>query len=426
VHTSGSGGTRVATWGPVAVAFAFIGALTLVPLPHGNALDDIPFWCLGCGDYALADAVANVVLFVPLGWALSRTGLRWSLGLAVVVITTVGIEGLQYRFLPGRVASIADILANTVGGGVGLMLPRLPRRLIETSERTLRASIVYAVLVVACLGVGEATQAILPPRTLLWTRGEADGVQYVPFSGTLRELRVDGAPITLDRWVAEPSRESTDVVVELTSGRPDTGLAHVVIAWMPNGQGWLWLEQRDRDLHLHLASLSDRAKLRGHSVWLRGVMPVAAAEPVTIRVAVRTFSYRVAVVTNAGPATREACITPGDGWRLLAPGTQEWGLVGLLLTGVWMAGLFAPLGYLASLASLASRAAAAAAAVGGAVVLVLVPIVSGCASLALPGWCGAAAGFLIGWFGARATPTGRASRPSPEAVRPQPSSERSG
>ncbi len=388
----------IAPWVLVALALALVGAATLVPIPHGTGGDYIPFWCLGCGDYALADAAANVGLFVPLGWALARTSVRSSSGLAVVLTSTIGVEWLQHAVIAGRVASVADILANTLGGVVGMVLPRLHRWVVETHRRAVRASIVYGVLLIACLGAGAGTQAVLSPGTLYWTRGEADGAPYVPFTGSLREVRVDGAPIALDQWLEVAPRRGRDITVELTSGRPDTGLAHLVIAWMPTGQGWMWLEQRDRDLHVHFASGSDRARLRGHSVWLRHAMPATAGVPVRIQLAVQPWWYRIALSTSAGNVVREARVGPGDGWHLLMPGQREWGPWASFLTGGWMAALLGPLGYLASQRS---RAAVAVAAAGAAGTLLLLPVLTGCAWLSVAGWCGAAAGFLIGLLSRR-------------------------
>ena len=393
MNPSSSARTGIVTWAPVALALAMIAGATLVPMASGVPGDGIPFWCLGCGDYALADAVANVALFVPLGWALARTGVPCSSGLAVVLTTTIGVEWLQYAVIPGRVASVADILANTLGGVIGLVLPHLHRWVVETRRRAVCASIVYGVLLSACLEAGEATQAVLSPGTLDWTRGAADGSHYVPFTGLLREVRVDGVLITFDQWLDVPPAKGADIVVALTSGRPDTGLAHVVIAWMPNGRGWLWLEQRDRDLHLHLASGSDRARLRGHSLWLRHVMPAMAGDPVTVRLVVRRFGYRLVLVTNAGAVVREARITPGDGWRLFAPGEREWSQWAGVLTAGWMAVLLAPLGYLASVRS---GRAVAVATVGASMSLVLMSLGSGGTWLGLAGWCGAVIGLLIG------------------------------
>jgi len=125
-------------------------------------------------------------------------------------------------------------------------------------------------------------------------------------------------------------------------------------------------------------------------------MPATVGDPVTVRLVVRRFGYRLVLVTNAGAVVREARLTPGDGWRLFAPGEREWSLWAGALTAGWMAVLLAPLGYLASVRS---RGAVAVVAVGASISLVLLSLWSGRTWLGLPGWCGAVIGFLVGLQG---------------------------
>ena len=396
VHTASSARKGVATWGLVAVALGLIAVATLVPTPHRAGGDATPFWCLGCGDYALADALVNVVLFVPLGWAIARTRIRVVTSLAVVLGTTVGIEWLQHGFIPGRVASMSDILTNTVGGAAGMTLPSLRCWIAASGERAVRASMLYAVLLVAALSAGAATQAVPRAGMLRWTEGSGDRSRYAPFTGSLRALRVGGMPVTMRQWRRVEAGEAVEVAVDLLSGRPDTGLAQVAIAWLPTGSGWMWLEQRGRDLHLHLASAGDHSRLRGHSEWLNGILPAMPGEPVTIRLVVRQFSYRLVVATKTSEVVRAATVSPGDGWRLFSPFERAGQRGAPFLTAAWLAVLVAPLGYLTSLRS---PATAVVAAVGAGASLLLLPIVSGCAWLPLSGWCGAASGFLGGSHG---------------------------
>jgi hypothetical protein len=368
-----------------------VAIATLVPSSRGTGGGGTRFWCLACGDYALADAAANVALFLPLGWALGCARVRPLIGLAALVTTTVTIELLQYTVVPGRDASLSDILTNSVGGTIGIVLPRLHRYLAASKGRALRAAILYGVLLVAGLGVGEGAQAVLLPRRVRWAEGSTQG--YVPFTGSLKALQVDGAPVLTRKWLNIPPRDTVEITLDLLSARPDTGLAQLIVGWMPSGDGWIWFEQQERDLRVHIASASDRSRLRGHSTWLSAIMPAIAGEPVTLRLVVRPFAYRIAVETKAGNLVRHEEVTPGQGWRLFTPfehGGEPWAS---LLTGGWMAVLLGPLAYLTSVRS---RATAVVAAVGAGVSLVLLPIVSGCAWLPLPGWCGAMSGFLVG------------------------------
>jgi len=389
VQTSSVARNGVAAWGPVGVALALIAVATLVPTRPSTGT---PFWCLACGDYALADVVANVALFVPLGWALARTPVRLPGGLACVLTTTIGVELLQYTIVPGRDAALSDILTNTLGGVAGMALPSLQVTIAESGRRAVWGATLYGVLLLAGLGVGEATQAVPLPRTLRWTEGTGRP-DYVPFAGSLKAVAINGTPVGLHQWLNVPPREVVDVKVCLLSGRPNTGLAQVLVAWTPRARGWMWLELQDRDLRVHLASASDHARLRGHSTWLRAVMPATAGESVEVRVVVRRFAYRIAVGTKGGDVVRDQTISPGDGWRLFTPFEREREPWAGLLTAGWMAVLLAPLGYLASARSGAGAVVAGAFAGVG---LVALPIVLGGAWLPLSAWCGAASGFVGG------------------------------
>jgi hypothetical protein len=394
----------VVTWGLVVVAFGLVALATLVPGSPSASGGGTPFWCLTCGDFALADAVANVALFVPLGWALGRARVRPIVGLAALVATTITVEWLQYTVVPGRDASLSDILTNSVGGAIGMALPGLHRKIAQSSGRVLRAATLYGVLLVAGLVAGEGAQGVPLPRRLRWTEGSTQG--YVPFTGSLKTLQVDGAPVLIREWLNIPPRDSVAITLDLLSARPDTGLAQLIVGWMPGGDGWLWFEQRERDLRVHVASLSDRLRLRGHSTWLGAAMPAIEGEPVTIRVVVRRFDYAISAETRAGRVVRHEDVDPGHGWRLFTPFEHRGEPWASLFTGAWMAVLLAPLAYLASVRS---RATAPVAALGAGVSLLLLPIVSGCAWLPLPGWCGAMSGFLVGV--ARSSSSISAARP---------------
>jgi VanZ family protein len=84
--------------------------------------------------YSMIEEAANVALFVPLGMlGILALGLRrwWR-----VVLTGTALSGsvelVQSAFLPGRVASVTDVVANGAGALVGVALCALlaarPRR----------------------------------------------------------------------------------------------------------------------------------------------------------------------------------------------------------------------------------------------------------------------------------------------------------
>jgi VanZ family protein len=129
---------RVATWGLLAYA-GLLAAVALWPQPVDRPLsgllrrvlrglhrDGVPAWV----DYGFVESASNVLLFVPLGalvaWIAGRR--FWWAGVAAGLLTSCAIELAQFLFLPGRYATPADVLANTLGAVAGSLLTLLTRR----------------------------------------------------------------------------------------------------------------------------------------------------------------------------------------------------------------------------------------------------------------------------------------------------------
>lgn len=131
---------RTAVAAVVALSAAWIFANTVFPIfldpaprdrPWSPALALIPFH-----DYEVADALTNVVVFVPLGILiplLMRRPSFWKVLLSAAVVSLT-IELLQLAgqrlFSGGHVADVNDFIWNTVGGVVGyavvVVLLRVP------------------------------------------------------------------------------------------------------------------------------------------------------------------------------------------------------------------------------------------------------------------------------------------------------------
>ncbi len=78
----------------------------------------------------MLEAIANIVLFVPFGAALSMRGysIIKTAGYGLVVATAV--EGAQWLLIPGRTTSLDDLMLNALGAVVGhaLLSRLLPTR----------------------------------------------------------------------------------------------------------------------------------------------------------------------------------------------------------------------------------------------------------------------------------------------------------
>ena len=98
-----------------------------VDRPIEAPLSRIIQWCgqhgLGFITYARVEFGANIALFVPLGMliALLFGPRRWWRAPVICFVATVIIELGQRVLLPQRVASIGDVIANTVGGIFGTL-----------------------------------------------------------------------------------------------------------------------------------------------------------------------------------------------------------------------------------------------------------------------------------------------------------------
>ena len=129
-------GTRI-RWGLLALAYAGLiiyGSLYPFTGWTRHAGELFAFLAGGFGRRLhAADALVNVAAYVPLGLLLAHALLRrYSLPVSVALAALAGValsfamESLQ-QFLPSRVASAADLLANGVGGLVGATLASVVR-----------------------------------------------------------------------------------------------------------------------------------------------------------------------------------------------------------------------------------------------------------------------------------------------------------
>jgi hypothetical protein len=83
----------------------------------------------GWAGIAWRPVVDNITLFVPFGATIAALWCRRSAGtlLIVAALLSLGVETFQWAFPTGRIANSADLIANTVGAGLGILLARAVR-----------------------------------------------------------------------------------------------------------------------------------------------------------------------------------------------------------------------------------------------------------------------------------------------------------
>lgn len=109
-----------------------LGVIALSPVSPIRGVDlsqELDASGFGWVTYTQLESFANVVLFVPFGLliALLVPTRWWWLVVVGLVAVAAAIELGQALFLPGRVASADDVLANSTGGVVGVVLAAIIR-----------------------------------------------------------------------------------------------------------------------------------------------------------------------------------------------------------------------------------------------------------------------------------------------------------
>lgn len=394
-----------------------IGALTLFPAPIGAGL---PAFCIICGQFGGVDFLLNVALFAPLGLGARLMSGRLRVAVLVGLAATLVVESLQWRVIAGRDASLGDLLANTLGAGLGgYMAIGLPALWRLTGQRAVPWTIGFGTLAAALLVFSGFVVAPAPTaerQFVLWS-GLRPG--FDPLPATLQRAvvngrRTAGGDLLPSRFFFRGAELNTTVEVNLTGpGGITRRKAHILSAAFRAEEALLLAQWRD--------AVVFRTNTNGGLLRLRPVMAKLdnALGPTTGRdlvVTVTAHSSRkgVHLQSDRGDAHDWALLprTAGLAWTSLLPwdlavDTRWWPANALYLSV-----LLVPVGFLAARAAQVrgrySWLPGGLALLLTAGALLVTPLLTGIAASGWGEWFGAAAGagvgFLIGRNTARPIP----------------------
>ena len=292
------------------------------------------------GGYLASDVVLNILLFVPLGMGLALAGARPLRAACVGFLVSVAIELAQLSWIPGRYASIHDLLTNGSGTAVGaLIVAYWAGR--ERWWRSLSPWIAGAIAL-AWTGGSFLLRASLP-GTRWYGQLAHDFSGTVPFDGRVLSISLQGTPLD-DHALAETlalrdrARRADTLRLEtaVEAGSPSSGRAQIVaiVAGQPGEIASIWQEGHAIVARQRLA-LSD-AGLRTPWIRLDSALPTRSGEVVSISLEVTRRAFRLSA---RGPSsTRESTLdlTPDVFWSAFLPGEYQGGrlppLVPALLT----------------------------------------------------------------------------------------------
>ncbi|HET6836990.1 MAG TPA: VanZ family protein [Gemmatimonadales bacterium] len=297
------------------------------------------------------DVLLNVLLFVPLGVGLRISGLRTWLVCACGLAVSLLVETLQLTLIPGRDASLSDLVTNTLGSWAGAIAGQHLTRLLFPSEGQATSLALGGAL--AWLAVQAGTAILLRPwapdeiRGGAWARAAPD---RIPFDGMVTAVALSGwsipnGPMPVSKLAAKLRQGDVRLEVRLLSGSNAAAWSPVFELLGPRGP-LLSLESVGRDLAFHPPTQSSRVRLRRPGLRLDAALPPASGVPLRVTAQARGDTLSASWSIAGGPNFRSLQVLgPSLGWSLITPIRYAFGSEVRWITGVWIAGWLAVIGY---------------------------------------------------------------------------------
>jgi hypothetical protein len=375
------------------VALGLILLATLTPFPGARLPDFVG--CVICGVRGWSDALANLILFVPLGAALLANGRTGPRAVGLAGLLSAGIE-LAQIFIPGRDPSLGDVCFNTLGAAVGQVTAALALQLAACSGRAAaRLSLVSAIGVAVVTGVtGWLLLPALPLSALrAWYSPDRPDLEL--FRGRVISTSLGSVPFRTSVFpnpdeVRRSLLTGAPLRIVTLAGARARALAPMLVIEDADGNELLLTGLDRDDWVLRLRTRAASLRLDQPDLRLRGALTRVAPGD-TLRIEARRDPDGYCLRVNETQACRLG-FTIGSGWALLLYPRHFPPWLQRLLGAGWVAGLVVPIGFWAR-----KRWETV---VGGALLLVtlaLLPPLVGLLPTSGAQWLGAGVGSLIGY-----------------------------
>ena len=331
---------------------AAVLVLTLYPIPSAARLvDQTPLLCLVCGEYGGADVILNLFLFVPFAIGLRLAGWSWSRVTVACAVVSFSVELCQYLGIPGRDASLSDLLTNTTGGSAAAALAPLLRVALAPGQRDARRLLLCGTttwiafsMFTAWLFFPSVSSAVALSQ---WGTGAHREGAY---KGLRRSIVLSGVSMPkgwLDagasRRVADLfARETFELRADLVSSAPPEDREWIYRVGFRSGR--LTLNQQETSVVLEVPRRAAILELNGPTLRLDAGAPDRAGVPFAISAGERGQHLWLESTVNGRTRRVDMMLAPTMAWGLVIPFGYAFGPEARWITMIWVAGLVAPLG----------------------------------------------------------------------------------
>ncbi|HMH81615.1 MAG TPA: VanZ family protein [Gemmatimonadales bacterium] len=329
------------------LAFALLAILVATLWPVYEARPQTWVSCIVCGEHGVADVLLNIVLFLPLGVALGLGGRRIPQCVLLAALLSASIE-LAQLLIPGRDASLGDVVSNTIGATLGAMLVRTaPAWLLPPPERSTRLSRVAALAAAAlCCVTGLLLAPVFPDSLYYgqWTPnlGHLEWYRGRVLDATIGALHVAPGPMSDTPLARELLRSASGCSLHVRgiAGPRPAELASL-FSISDDRQREIILLGPDRDdLVFRFRTRAAALRLDQPDIRVTDAMEgMRAGDSLDVTVTREGRACRVALngrtAAGLGP-------TVGSGWGLLMYPEALPAVLKGLLSAVWVGALFLP------------------------------------------------------------------------------------
>jgi hypothetical protein len=395
-----------AVWKALAV-IGLLGILvaTMYPTPStAEASRLTSIWCLVCGSEGGVDVLLNVILFLPFALGLRLSGMPTRRVVLISAMLSFCVETIQFAGVPGRDASLSDLLTNTLGGTLGATLgPLVPVGMFPTSRIARRFLSLGAGVWLSLLALSAWLMTPWVPEATVWSRWAQHAPWLDPFHGQVTSAAAAGLTLPEGRvsdLAAEKVRrqlrtESLALTVEVVSGPP------------PDVRAWVYLleigplvlpvlRQEGTGLYLSTPARSVQFRLRAPTLALPHGFPQKTGDRVVLNALEQGRRLQLSSIYDGTVRSSEVQLSPAQGWQLIAPFGLTLDRHEHLITGLSLVIFLLPLGYWAAHDEAMGRAVGVLA---GTLVLGLglLPFCFSFAPVHWSEWAAALVGMTAGW-----------------------------